>query len=68
MNRVAGKAEIIIAKNRHGPTGGVEAKFAGQFARFEDPDDFDPNASGYKSRPSAPSGPPARNEPPPFDA
>jgi replicative DNA helicase len=33
---VHGKAEVIIAKQRHGPTGMVELQFEGQFTRFSD--------------------------------
>jgi len=40
-----GKAEVIIAKQRHGPTGKVELSFIGQYMRFESlaqhGDDFD---------------------------
>ena len=31
-----GKAEVIIGKQRHGPTGTVELQFEGQFTRFSD--------------------------------
>jgi replicative DNA helicase len=31
-----GKAEVIIAKQRHGPTGNVKLQFEGQFTRFSD--------------------------------
>ena len=34
--RAKGKAEMIIAKQRHGPTGTVELAFEGQFTRFSD--------------------------------
>ena len=36
MSLVHGKAEIIIGKQRHGPTGMVELAFEGQFTRFSD--------------------------------
>ncbi len=31
-----GKAEVIIAKQRHGPTGTVAMSFQGEFTRFFD--------------------------------
>ena len=46
MTEVEGKAEIIIAKQRHGPTGKVELRFhamATKFDNLEDP----PVDSGY---------------------
>ena len=36
FERAKGKAEMIIAKQRHGPTGTVELAFEGQFTRFSD--------------------------------
>jgi len=38
-----GKAEIILAKQRNGPTGVVSANFIGRYTRFENPapEDFD---------------------------
>ena len=36
MNEVRGKAEVIIAKQRHGPTGTVSLGFQGEFTRFHD--------------------------------
>ena len=36
FERVKGKAELIIAKQRHGPTGTVDLAFEGQFTRFSD--------------------------------
>jgi replicative DNA helicase len=36
MSLVHGKAEVIIGKQRHGPTGAVELQFEGQFTRFSD--------------------------------
>jgi len=35
-HKVHGKAEVIIAKQRHGPTGTVELQFEGQFTKFSD--------------------------------
>jgi replicative DNA helicase len=36
MNDARGKAEVIIAKQRHGPTGTVAMGFQGEFTRFFD--------------------------------
>src|ERR1700712_1943949 len=36
MELALGKAEVIIAKQRHGPTGTVQLQFEGQFTRFSD--------------------------------
>ncbi|GHD06992.1 replicative DNA helicase [Tianweitania populi] len=36
MNDARGKAEIIIGKQRHGPTGTVQVAFQGEFTRFSD--------------------------------
>ncbi len=36
MDQVRGKAEVIIAKQRHGPTGTVNLGFQGEFTRFFD--------------------------------
>ena len=36
MNDARGKAEVIIAKQRHGPTGSVAIGFQGEFTRFFD--------------------------------
>src|SRR6201994_3292186 len=36
MDLAHGKAEVIIAKQRHGPTGTVDVSFEGQFTRFSD--------------------------------
>jgi replicative DNA helicase len=36
MELALGKAEVIIGKQRHGPTGTVELHFEGQFTRFSD--------------------------------
>ena len=36
MNDVANRAEIIIGKQRHGPTGNVFLEFEPMFTRFKD--------------------------------
>jgi len=36
MNEARGKAEVIVAKQRHGPTGTVGLAFQGEFTRFSD--------------------------------
>jgi replicative DNA helicase len=36
MDAAHGKAEIIVGKQRHGPTGPVEVSFEAQFTRFND--------------------------------
>jgi replicative DNA helicase len=36
MNEARGKAEVIVAKQRHGPTGSVSLAFHGEFTRFSD--------------------------------
>src|SRR6201995_3381527 len=36
MHLAHGKAEVIIGKQRHGPTGTVKLQFEGQFTRFSD--------------------------------
>jgi replicative DNA helicase len=36
MELAHGKAEVIIAKQRHGPTGTVKLQFEGQYTRFSD--------------------------------
>lgn len=36
MNEAKGRAEVIIAKQRHGPTGAAKLAFQGQFTRFSD--------------------------------
>ncbi|GAA4135523.1 replicative DNA helicase [Aminobacter aganoensis] len=41
MAEARGKAEVIIAKQRHGPTGTVQLGFEGEFTRFFDRADSD---------------------------
>ncbi len=36
FNRMRGVAEVIVGKQRHGPTGSVELHFAGEVTRFSD--------------------------------
>lgn len=35
MNRIFGKAEVLLEKHRHGPTGSIRLAFDGQFTRFD---------------------------------
>jgi replicative DNA helicase len=48
MNRMRGIAEVIIGKQRHGPTGTVEMQFNGEYTRFSDliRDDHLPTRTG----------------------
>ena len=50
-NDLHGMAQIIIAKHRKGATGDVLLRFEGQFTRFANPEDIDPN-----SQPPMPDG------------
>ncbi|AXS40711.1 replicative DNA helicase [Breoghania sp. L-A4] len=36
MERLRGRAELIVAKQRHGPTGTIDLLFQGEFTRFSD--------------------------------
>ena len=36
MDQVTGIGEVIIGKQRHGPTGTVRLQFTGEFTRFSD--------------------------------
>ena len=36
MDRTMGLAEVIVAKQRHGPVGTVKMQFTGEFTRFSD--------------------------------
>ena len=47
MEKVHGKAEVIIGKQRHGPIGTVELSFEGQFTRFGNLAHGMPPALGY---------------------
>jgi replicative DNA helicase len=41
MNRIGGKAEVLIEKHRHGPTGSIRLAFDGSFTRFDNLADED---------------------------
>jgi replicative DNA helicase len=45
-NSTVGTGEIMIAKHRNGSLENVKLKFVGQFAKFENLDDFDPSDFG----------------------
>jgi len=49
MDRTMGLAEVIVAKQRHGPVGTVKMQFTGEFTRFSDYIDPDrvPERTGY---------------------
>jgi replicative DNA helicase len=49
---VAGIAEIIIAKNRHGATDTVPLRFTGKYARFSDLATFDPPSDDFNPGPN----------------
>ena len=36
MNDINGLADIIIGKQRHGPTGNIQVEFEGMYTRFKD--------------------------------
>ena len=36
MNEIIGQADIIIGKQRHGPTGNVKVEFEGIYTKFKD--------------------------------
>ena len=44
MDKVRNKADVIVAKQRHGPVGTVTLHFTGEFTRFSD---LDPHHGGY---------------------
>ena len=36
MNDINGLADIIIGKQRHGPTGNIQVEFEGMYTKFKD--------------------------------
>ena len=36
MNEIIGEAELIIGKQRHGPTGVIKVEFEGMYTKFKD--------------------------------
>ena len=36
MSDIAGLAEILIGKQRHGPTGNIQVEFEGMYTKFKD--------------------------------
>ena len=38
MNEISTLAQIIIAKQRHGPTGNIDLEFEAMFTKFKDKD------------------------------
>ncbi len=51
-NSTLGMAELIIAKQRNGPTGTVKMQFVGKYGKFSD---WDPSGSGAESEFHAPA-------------
>jgi replicative DNA helicase len=47
MEQVHNKADLIIAKQRHGPTGTIQLFFEGEFTRFGDLDQTHSGHDGY---------------------
>ena len=43
MNDVNGLADIILGKQRHGPTGTVKVEFEGIYTKFKDLSKISPN-------------------------
>ena len=40
MNEILGSADIIIGKQRHGPTGNVKVEFEGIYTKFKNINDI----------------------------
>ena len=36
LNEILGEADIIIGKQRHGPTGNIKVEFEGMYTKFKD--------------------------------
>ena len=47
MQRVHGKAEVILGKQRHGPTGAIRLFFEAEFTRFGDLDQVHSGGDDY---------------------